>query len=231
MTRGESPSGSECQFCDGTGFELASLLAGHGAKRCRCKAEKERATALALVPPRFGSPRLDTLAARSDLHPKQAQIISGIRANPNESYLFYGLNGVGKSHLGWALYCHAIAEGRRAVAAKLDALLTEYRKFELQRSDDPENHWRPCILSEDLKSKDRRWTIFLDELEKSTPTEFAAKRLFALLDAAQEYGHQLLFTSNLTPEKLQHRWSREDEVWGNSIARRIAQVCTIVDLS
>jgi DNA replication protein DnaC len=200
--------------------------------------ERERAAALALIPPKFCNPRLETLVPRPDFHPEQAAKIAEMRAYPLASYLFCGANGVGKTHMAWALFAYAVNHGQRAVACKLDELLVEYRRFELARQDDPENTWRPRVLSEDLKQTGRRWTIFLDELEKSTPTEFAAKRLFALVDAAQEFGHQLVFTSNLTPEELQAVWSRvkvdgryeDNRVWGNSIATRIAQSCTIIDL-
>lgn len=215
------------------------MLDGRGAKPCRCRTLKERAAALALIPPYFGEPRLDTLAPRPDLHPAQAKEIAHIRKNPNASYMLVGRNGVGKSHLAWSLYAHAVEQGRRCVAVKMDALLSQYRRFELMRTDDPENMWRPDVLSEDLKQTARRWCIFIDELEKATPTEFAAKRFFYLVDAIREYGHQLITTSNLQPQTLQAHWSRDpvnrqgqalNGVWGNSIAARIAEVCTKVDL-
>lgn len=229
-TPGESPSAYDCDRCSDTGFEYVVRDGATGVRRCPCVLRKERDRALAAVPPRFASSRLSSLDARADLHPKQARVIEALRENPDASYLFVGANGVGKTHLAWALYAHAAERGRKAVARKLDELLSEYRRFELMRQDDPENTWRPAVLSDDLKRNDRTWSIFLDEAEKATPTEFAAKRLFALLDAAQEFGHQLIFTSNLTPERLQSRWAKEDEVWGNSIARRIAQTCTVVEM-
>lgn len=199
--------------------------------RCECRTRRYRAAAFARVPALFNQPRLATIAARPSLHTKQAGVIEMLKANPSGSYFFHGRNGAGKTHLAWALYCEAVDRDRYVVACKLDELLVEYRRFELMRQDDPENRWRPTILSDDLKRSDKRWFIFIDELEKSTPTEFAAKRFFALVDAIQEYGHQFVGTSNLAPKKLQERWSRDDDVWGNSIARRIAQTCALVDLS
>jgi DNA replication protein DnaC len=63
--------------------------------------------------------------------------------------------------------------------------------------------------------------LFLDEFEKARPTEFASEMLFNLLDAARNFNHQLVITSNLDPEKLRAHWSRIDEIWGNSIMARL----------
>ena len=238
MTPSPTASAYECEKCSDTGFEYVVRDGSSGVRRCSCKLERERIRALSLIPPKFMCPRLESLAPRPDLHPAQEEKIAEMRQYPLASYLFCGRNGAGKTHMAWALYARAVMENHRAVACKLDELLVEYRRFELIRQDDPENTWRPRVLSEDLKQTDRRWTIFLDELEKSTPTEFAAKRLFALVDAAQEFGHQMIFTSNLDERELQATWSRvkvdghyeDNRVWGNSIATRIGQACTIIDL-
>ncbi len=157
-------SAYECERCSDTGFEYVIRDNSSGVRRCTCKLERDRIRALSLIPPKFNVPRLGSLAPRADLHPDQADKIAEMRRYPLASYLFCGRNGVGKTHLAWSLFAFAVNENQKAVACKLDELLVEYRRFELIRQDDPENTWRPRVLSEDLKQTTRRWTIFLDLL-------------------------------------------------------------------
>ncbi len=204
------------------------MLAGRGAKRCRCRFERERDRALAAIPVRFQRARLEALMPRPELHPKQALVIARLREQPAASYYLFGRNGAGKTHLAWALYAHAAEKLRPVVGCLTSELIAEFRRYEVET---PDSVWRPRILANDLERAERRWLIMLDELEKARPTEFAAERLFALINAAIEGGHQLVVTSNLAPERLQAHWGRIDEIWGNSIAARIAQTCTLVEMT
>lgn len=231
MIRGvaPTPSTSDCPLCFGTGM----IMGDNGARRCECEKRRVRAEFFARIPAEFGVPRLNEIKPDAGRHPRQAGAIAGIRENPEESYFIFGANGTGKTFLGWALCVNAFEIGRKVVVADLDRLLKDWRKYQFGFGGPEEERdlsWRPPLLAEDLQQSGRQYTIFLDEIGATSPTEYAAKEFFHLLKAAHEFGHQVVTTCNVNPQALQAHWSRQDEFWGNSIARRLAEYSTQVNL-
>jgi DNA replication protein DnaC len=202
------------------------------SRRCRCRIEAEKKRALALIPAEFGVPRLAEVKPDPKRHPEQGAKIAFLKANPGKSYFLYGDNGTGKTFMGWSLYVHAVEEGRKAVMVELDALLKGYRRYQFRHDENGEvvDKYRPPVMAEDLIDATRKWTIFLDEIGATTPSEYAAKEFFYLLKAAHEHGHQMIYTCNVSPQALQKHWSKVDDFWGNSIARRIAEYSQQVKL-
>lgn len=217
-----------CRFCYGAGMEVVE---GKGAKRCRCLDERDRAArrrrALDVIPPEFGQPRLSALVPRMDKYPQQALKLEQLRAAPDRSYLLTGRNGTGKTLFAWALYAHAVEQERRVVGCTLDDLLKEYRRYACQPSD---SAWRPRVLPDDLRQTAQRWTVFLDEIHAAVPSEFATKEFFYLLKAATEYGHQMIYTCNVTAQELHRRWSMVNTFEGDSIARRLAEYSKRIEM-
>jgi DNA replication protein DnaC len=200
-------------------LSLENAKAAKASERCLCVRRKTIQAQLSVIPPVFGMPRLGRLKPSSAHHHKQAAAIDLVRNKPDESYLFTGRNGSGKSHIAWAIYRHALASRRPAVASSVRDLLDEFRRLELSiKEGDP---WTPRVRAIDLRKQGKPWLIFLDEFEKARPSEFASEQLFNLLDAAKSFGHQLVITSNFDAEKLRSHWGRIDEVWGNSIMTRL----------
>jgi DNA replication protein DnaC len=166
----------------------------------------------------------------SNRHPQQAVIIAELKRHPDRSYLFCGENGSGKTHFAWALYRHSLSKGRRVVGCSVRELLEDYRKAAINGKGEEEvASFRPRVLPADLRVKGQEWTIFLDEFEKARPSEFASEVLFELIDAAYQFQHQLIVTTNFTVEKLITHWGRLDEVWGKSIVRRL-EGCVIIEM-
>lgn len=130
-----------------------------------------------------------------------------------------GKNYTGKSHLAWALYRHAVYQGRSTVACLLWELLADFRRAEVPI--DGELTQTPRVTSFMLKKARRPWFLLLQEFEKATPSEFASRMLFDLLDTARDYGHQIVITSNLKASALTAHWSRIDRVFGESIMTRL----------
>lgn len=240
-TRKSSRDGEEakCQFCLGTGFESLPPVKNehHGflytrVKRCRCKSLGVYRDVLRRVPAKFrrhGYPRLERLKPRPGAHPRQAQIIEAIRREPLRSYLFTGDHGTGKSHFAWALYLNAFRCGRKVVECTLDQLFAQYRRWETQSQDRYGKVDKPLVIDEDLDQRDELWTVYLDEVDAVSTTEFACRKFFALLNAAEEHGHQLLLTSNVTHRELQEIWGRVDVMWGRKVGRRMAS-CARIEL-
>ena len=73
-------------------------------------------------------------------------------------------------------------------------------------------------------------SILLDEIHAATPSDFATKRFFYLLKAATEYGHQMVYTCNVTTAVLHRRWRTVNELEGDSIARRLAEYSKRIEM-
>lgn len=209
----------KCPPCSDTGWVhvLDEQGRSRGVTECVCLARQKRDRAIARIPSAYRGARLEALEPRPDLHPTQAALIPEMQANPGASFLLFGRNGCGKSLCGWALYRRALEDSRPAVGLPTAELLAEFRRWEV-------NGTEPCVTAEALRDDRRRWLIFLDEFEKARPSEFAGEALFALLDAAYNYRHQVVITSNLTPAGLQDHWQRASETYGTSIMRRLLEL-------
>src|SRR5262245_3549634 len=215
----QNQKSARCWRCFGVGVVLITLGGQVVAKNCLCVKRDVAKAQLRIIPPAFGKPRLATLRPRPDLHQNQEKAIEFVRANPDQSYLFVGRNGTGKTHLAWALYRHAIANRRAAIACRLRDLIADFRRVEIGVPEDGIAKAR--VTADDLRKPGKPWLLFFDEFEKARPTEFASEQLFGMLDAACSFKHQIVITSNLSAEGLQHHWGRIDEVWGNSIMTRL----------
>ena len=86
----------------------------------------------------------------------------------------------------------------------------------------------PLILPEDLSSG-REYTVFLDEFEKASVTDFTSRMLFELVQGLRDFGHQLIVTSNKDWVGLLDHWSRIDEIYGNSIMTRL-HACALIEM-
>lgn len=212
---------SGCPDCDGGGWVL---VVGEGVKPCQCLVNQKRKRALDRIPSLYRSLRLETIQPNPARHAEQAAVIAAMRQSPESSFVFFGRNGCGKSLFGWLLYRHAVESGRYAVGIPLAELLAEFREWE----KNPDR--LPTIKPEDLRQSNRRYLVFLDELEKARPSEYAGEMLFRMLDAAFSFEHQLVITSNKTPSELSAHWSEADVTYGPSILRRIMEMSNGVDV-
>lgn len=207
----ESP---ECPNCvDGW-----IVVEGEGAHRCQCLRNKIRARALARIPTIYQKLTLETVTADPTRHADQGLIISAMQRTPEKSFAFFGANGCGKTLFGWLLYRKAVDSNRCAVGLPLAELLEQFRGYER----DPDK--LPDIGPSDLRQDKRRYLIFLDEVEKARPSEFAAEMLFRLVDAAYSFNHQLVIASNQTPDELSAHWAKNGGTYGPSIVRRIMEM-------
>lgn len=202
------------------------VLGEHGAKRCECRLRQIRQTKLDRIPRRYREADLVTMKPKLEAHPQQAEVIEMIRSAPFESYLFVGCNATGKTHLLWAMYRNAIDARRQVAACSATQLLDEYRSMIRLEAGEVS---RVTVCGADLRDIPFPCSIFLDDLDKARPTEYAAEQLFDLIDAAYSHQHQLVVTSNLDVQELAEHFARADARYGISIVRRIAD-CNVVRL-
>jgi DNA replication protein DnaC len=216
------------------------IVPGRGAKPCKCRQRRIIERAMQQIPATVRVGRLEDLQPRYNLVPDkqqaarlgdlQKQAISTVKQNPLGSYLLMGDNGAGKTHIAYTLYAHAAQQGRRVVACPLRDLLEDFKRYELGDSGDNGQRFYPRVSPSELQSGGEKWTILLDEFEKARVTEFTSEMLFNLLDAAWKYQHQLIVTSNMDDDELIARWSKIDDVYGRSIAKRLGASCTAIGL-
>lgn len=174
------------------------------------------------IPPTFEGPDLMNLKPQAARHRRQAAVIRLLQGNPQGSYVLTGQNGSGKTHLGWALYRHAVESGRPASGLLLGDLLAQFREWELMTPEDRHRTgaWRPDCLPADFQTAAPRF-LMLDEFEKPLVSEFNTRMLFTLLNHVRDFQHQIVVTSNKRWAEVWQTWARIDPVYGNSIMERL----------
>jgi hypothetical protein len=187
------------------------------------------------VPRDFRSVRLSTLEPIPGITssvPLQADIIKTVQANPHGSFFLFGPPGSGKTHIATALYRTSVEGWARqwyALDGKRDAvwrtstsvLLEETARWDNKSaSDRPVD--KPVVIIEEIQ---RAFTdgyhvaLFLDEIDKISPTDYKLNKLFQLVDLVWSNGGQLVATANKGMFDLSARWGADI---AGSIIRRIA---------
>jgi DNA replication protein DnaC len=220
------PLALSCETCSDTGMEV---IDGY-ARFCKCRLAKIRASRLSKIPPQFAQHKLATLEPNVNLHPMQAEIVPFIKANPEHSYLLAGRFGCGKSLMMWLLYRNAIKQTpRKVVVCTLAELLAEFRSF-IQSSMNNETPRMPSLCAAELRQTETPYSIFLDDIDKARPTEYAAEQFFEIVNAIYEFQHQLVVTTNLRIKELSDHFDRADERFGGAIVRRLTANAKCVEM-
>lgn len=209
----------DCEACGDLGWI--------DGRRCACFERRRAADKLARLNrryARFAEHDLATLAPRPDLHPRQAQLVPMIQADPGVSLVMFGGTGTGKTLIGYCLAKRAITEGRPVYAITLAELLKQYR-------DQARNAEAPVTVDAELiRESPARPLVFLDEIDKARPSEFAGEMLFQLANAIYDTNAQVIVCANLPKSDLIAHWDRagdadgERSQYGAPILRRFLDV-------
>lgn len=160
----------------------------------------------------------------------QAEVIPFVKANPEHSYLLAGKFGCGKSMMMWLLYRHAIKQtSRKVVICTLAELLQEFRAF-IQSSVNHETPKMPRLCAAELRQNETPYSIFIDDIDKARPTEYAAEQFFEIVNAIYEFKHQLVVTTNLRVRELSDHFDRADERFGGAIVRRLVDNAKVYEM-
>lgn len=227
--RAQSEPINVCPLCFGCGMEIVK---GKGARTCDCRIragiESRREEMIEKIPTIYEDFSLANLEPDLTRHRNQPREIQKMRENPNSNFAICGKYGSGKTHLLWALYRTQL-ERRRVFAGTLEQIVNEHK----QRIETSNTGGFPAPLSivpEKFRQKRTPWTLFIDDIDKETPTEFVSKILFALLDAVVSYEHQIVFTTNLHAEDLAQHFERADKRFGGAIFRRLMDNTEIIEM-
>lgn len=217
----------ECATCGDIGWV--------GGRRCECAVRRQIAERLSKLNRRYAKfAHLDlmNLTADPECHPKQADLIPLIQANPEISLVMFGGTGTGKTTIGLVLAKYAIEQGRPVVTITLSELLDQYR---LQYGT-PDR--LPIVDADTLRESDRRYCLLIDEVDKTKPTEFAGERFFNLVNAASETQQQVIVASNRPKDALMAYWERaayggeaEYSIYGEPIIRRLCELPGAIEVN
>jgi len=221
-----------CPDCCDTGKVACSIeRAGifyKGVKDCGCKLASLRQIRLAKIPPIFKDVDLQTLKPKTK---QQEEAIRLMKENPQKSFMFCGKFGCGKTHLLWTLYkAAAQRDVPRMVACKMVTMIEEYKKHIADSMAKVSPPFLPRLAADDLRQSHTRYSIFFDDIDKDTPTEYVAKQIFDLADAIYENNHQIVTTTNLRVNELVKYFDRADERFGGGIVRRFISDAHIVEM-
>lgn len=198
------------------------VIPGKGARKCRCRRLALIAERLAIIPPRYAAADLDDLAPRTDLHAKQSLAIELLRKCPFESYVFSGKPDTGKTHFMWSLYKRVSEDtNRRIVACSMLQLINDYREAFRPIPEGAQPYEIKTVKPNDLMQSHTSYSLFFDDIDKPKITEYVAEQVHALFDAAYINKHQIVVTTNLSPDRLVEHFERADGRYGRAIVRRI----------
>lgn len=185
---------------------------------------------------------------------RQDAVLGELRANPDASYAFFGPAGTSKTTLCIALYRRRLvnwasnrsvprfeAHSRVGVHDTLTvarvacpiwrvsakALLEDFVKESMHETHDGTatgGRIHPVVNREKIARYGKEGALFIEEIDKVKYTEFKVNALFELVDACYENGTQLVFNTNLTPEKFAALFGPEV---GPAIARRVVEHCRV----
>jgi DNA replication protein DnaC len=197
----------------------------HEAMPCECKKRKILSAAIDKVPEIYKQ-ALEVVPDPAR-HSSQIVALRTIELDPLGNFGFSGMPGTGKTHFFWHLYMRSAYSGLMVRATSLRGLLDQ---FQANFGKNYEQAVPPLITADQLRQNHNKYGLFLDDIDKARPSEYAMEQLFELLDAASSYGHQLVWTTNLPVSKLEQHFYRFDDRFGGAILRRLMDHTNLVEM-
>jgi DNA replication protein DnaC len=221
---------------------------------CKCKKWKHIwDEAKVVIPPMYHYVNLHTLKpntlSRLSLEQQQSELDT-IRKYRNQSFLFFGPSGTGKTTFAMALLRHAyerksnekhfwssdsqggasFREERWIWRGNFNSMLQEY-------NDKNKESWERPADAPDVTVKKifaahkarRRPVLVIEEVDKIEMNAHRVKFLFGILDAMLNNDGQIIMTTNLTQAGFLKFLQDADEAAGDTIARRLIQAGVVRD--
>lgn len=198
---------SECELCQGTGFQRGN----GGVFRCACSRKRLQEAQLAAIPERFRGCTFENFRPVDDI---DAAALAKIHANPGAGLYLWGEYGRGKTHLAVAQYKSLVDAGQSCAWRSMGELLSEVRAAEV--------HDRHSLVLSRARYADS-FHLFLDDIDKFKPTEFKGEAMFDLFDTLYRRKLALTVTTNWSLRVL-----AEGERLHPAIARRLDDMCLAV---
>jgi DNA replication protein DnaC len=236
-------SGSPCERCGGTGFEIVSRSGREYAQPCDCRRPSSAGAAdpasACRIPPRYehctlGSfePGSPSLASALE---KAMAFCSGyphLGADEGLGLLFSGDNGVGKTHLAVGVLRELVeTKGARGRFWDFHELIRE-----IKSSYDPETKTTELQVLEPVVDTD---VLLLDDLGAWKMTDWMNDTLFYILNSRYMAKRPTIITTNyqdvtreeaLAADPLRRREFLVERI-GQRLRSRLMEMCLVVRLS
>lgn len=213
-----------CSLCFGSGMEV---VAGKGARRCRCRRQGDRAMLLerARIPRRYADCSLSNYRPA----PHNGSQLQAFRyafklveeyPTIDRGLLLAGTVGVGKTHLAAAILRGLIEKGASCLFYEFGALLKEIQASYNSISQTSE----VLVLAPVYEAE----VLVLDELGALKPTDWVRDTMMQIINARYNHRRLTIFTTNYSDERKSAMEETLEDRIGVRLRSRLYEMCKTV---
>jgi DNA replication protein DnaC len=215
-----------CQFCFGSGMEV---VAGKGARRCRCRTENAQGKLLeaARIPRRYNECSLQNyypIKGNGTQLRAFNYAFRLVREYPavDRGLLFMGTCGVGKTHLSVAILRGLVERGIPCLFYEFGSLLKAIQ-----------NSYNPISQTSELKVLAPVFeaeVLVLDELGASKPTDWVRDTMMQIINTRYNDRKLTIFTTNYLDGRRTERDETLEDRIGVRLRSRLFEMCKTVQI-